>query len=106
MRYADAPHVDLGNLYARLPGLGRMYRWLGYLAILVAVAKAHDPGAIGGLLVACVVAWLLAWKRCVGALWRGSLVAACLLCALILTWHKAGLPICTASTSPCIERNQ
>jgi hypothetical protein len=70
MRYADAPHVDLSNYYMRLPRLGSSYRWMGYVCVAMAVL------------------WLQAWFRGVGGLWRSSLVAALLACAVILTWHK------------------
>ena len=88
MRYRDAVHVDLGSFYAREPQFGKMYRILGYFGIVIAAWYASDPEVLGKLFLALVVAWLMAWFRIVGALWRSSIVAACVLCAFLLTVAK------------------
>ena len=85
MRYRDAAHVDMGSFYAREPHFGKMYRVLGYFAVVIALWFANDPEILGRLLVALLVAWLMAWFRVVGALWRSSIVAATLLCAVLIT---------------------
>ena len=88
MRYVDAPHVDLGSFYARLPQYGRLYRWFGYGGIVLAICSRNDPELLGRLLIALIVAWLLAWYRVVGALWRSSIVAAIIATAFALTVHQ------------------
>lgn len=93
MRYADAAHVDLGSFYARLPGLGRLYRIAGYAACLGVVWWIADPQRIAGLMIVTLVAWLMAWRREVGALWRTPLVVAIAMCAVILTADKLGHPL-------------
>lgn len=93
MRLADAAHVDLGSFYARRPGLGRIYRLAGYVACLGVLWWAHDPRRIGALLVVLLVAWLMAWKREVGTLFRSPLVAAIVMCAVLLTANRLGHPL-------------
>lgn len=88
MRFRDASHVDLGSFYARLPTYGRMYRWFGYGGIVLAIFFRNQPEQLAKLLIVLGVAWLLAWYRVVGALWRSSIVAAMLACAFALTLHK------------------
>ncbi len=88
MRYRDAGHVDTGGFYARRPELGRFYRLLGYAGCVLAWHHSADAGMLAKLLVVLVVMWLLAWYRVVGALWRSSVVAAILLCAVALTSHQ------------------
>lgn len=88
MRYRDAAHVEMGSFYAREPQFGKMYRIIGYLGVVIAGFYAHDPEVLGKLFLALVVAWLMAWFRIVGALWRSSIVAACVLCAFLLTVAK------------------
>ncbi len=78
--------MDLGSFYARLPELGQFYRLVGYLLVAATVVVGDNQQRLAGLLVVCVVAWLQAWRRQVGAAWRGSLVAAAALCALRLSW--------------------
>jgi hypothetical protein len=85
MRYRDAPHVDLSGFYARRPHMGSYYRYLGYGACLLALGWNQRPELVGMLLICVLVAWVQAWYRIVGAAWRSSLVAAALLCAVILT---------------------
>jgi hypothetical protein len=91
MRYRDAPHLDMGSFYAREPHFGRMYRLLGYCGIIIAAFFFSDPDILGRLLIALIAAWLMAWYRIVGALWRSSIVAAALLCAFLMTLHKLHL---------------
>lgn len=91
MRYADAPHVDVGSFYARNPGWGKLYRMLGYLGLVIAVLWAGSPQRITCLLVLLILTWLMAWYQVVGALWRSSLVAACLFCALVLSLRALGV---------------
>lgn len=98
MRYRDAAHVDLGSFYAREPQFGKMYRVLGYFGVIIAGYYAHDPEALGKLFLALVVAWLMAWFRIVGALWRSSIVAACVLCALLLTAAKVNVLLAGAAS--------
>lgn len=88
MRYRDAEHVDTGGFYARRPELGRVYRLSGYAGLALAWYHFDDPGMLTWLLRALVLIWLLAWYRVVGALWRTSVVAAILLCAVALTSHQ------------------
>ena len=97
MRLADAAHIDLGSFYARQPGLGRVYRLTGYLACLGVVWWAHAPHRIASLLVVLLIAWLMAWKREVGSLFRAPLVAAMLMCAVILTAARLGHPLQVAA---------
>jgi len=104
MRYRDADHVDLGSFYARQPGLGTLYRYLGYAACVLALLWQDQPGMISRLLICVLVAWALAWYRIVGASFRSSLVAAALLCAVILSkpWFAQGCPFagCCMGTTP------
>lgn len=93
MRFRDAAHVDLGSFYARRPELGRLYRLAGYGAGVAAVWWAHDLARIGALLVVLLVAWLMAWKREVGALFRAPLVGAIVVCAVLLTAGRLGQPL-------------
>ena len=93
MRLADAAHVDLGSFYARRPGLGRIYRLAGYGACVGVLFWAHDPQRIGALLIVLLIAWLMAWKREVGSLFRAPLVAAIAMCAVLLTADRLGHPL-------------
>lgn len=93
MRFRDAAHVDLGSFYARRPELGRLYRIAGYGACIAAVWWAHDLPRIGALLVVLLIAWLMAWKREVGALFRAPLVAAIAICAVLLSADRLGRPL-------------
>lgn len=93
MRFRDAAHVDLGSFYARRPELGRLYRLAGYGACIAAVWWAHDIPRIGALLVVLLVAWLMAWKREVGALFRAPIVAAIAMCAVLLSADRLGQPL-------------
>lgn len=93
MRMADAAHVDLGSFYARRPGLGRIYRLAGYGACIGVLWWAHQPDRIAALLVVLLIAWLMAWKREVGALFRAPLVAAIAMCAVLLTCAKLDMPL-------------
>ena len=93
LRYHDAPHVDLGSFYARRPAQGRVYRLFGYAACLGVLVYAADPARTGALVVVVVVAWVMAWRREVGAVWRSSLVAAILMGAVLLTCARLGHPL-------------
>lgn len=93
MRFRDAAHVDLGSFYARLPLHGKVYRYAGYLACLGVLAYAGEPRRVAGLLIILLIAWIMAWKREVGALWRSSLVAAIAMCAVLLTCDRLGHPL-------------
>jgi hypothetical protein len=88
MRYRDALHVDVGSFYARLPHLGKMYRLLGYAALLGVFWHHHNPAMLERILVMLIIIWLMAWYRVVGTLWRSSIVAATLFCAFALTLHR------------------
>ncbi len=88
MRYRDAAHVDVGSFYARQPYLGKMYRLLGYGAIIGIALNSQNPAMLERILIMLVILWLMAWFRVVGTLWRSSIVAATLLCAFILTVHR------------------
>jgi hypothetical protein len=88
MRYRDAAHVDLGSFYAREPRYGKTFRLVGYAVVVMACYFHNDPDILGRLLIALITTWLFAWYRVVGALWRSSVVAATVLCALLLTMHK------------------
>lgn len=90
MRYADASHVDVGSFYARNPGWGKLYRMLGYLGLVLGVLWHGEPTRLTILLVALLLTWLVAWYQVVGTLWRSSLVAACLFCALVLSLRALG----------------
>lgn len=98
MRYADASHVDLGSFYSRLPARGKWFRLLGYGAIAAAVHYRDDQGALAALLVCLILAWLRAWQVVVGTAWRSSIVAAVVLCAVLLTHHR--LASCALSVTP------
>lgn len=100
MRLADAAHVDLGSFYARRPGLGRIYRIAGYAACIAVVWWAHDPQRLAGLLVVLLVAWLMAWKREVGSLFRAPLVAAIAMCAVVITADRLGHPLQARQAQP------
>ena len=106
MRLADAAHVDLGSFYARLPGLGRVYRLAGYAACIGVLWWAHDPRRIGMLLIVLLVAWLMAWKREVGALFRAPLIAAILMCAVLLTAARLGHPLQGAAPAPPADQGR
>lgn len=88
MRFSDASHVDLGSFYARSPAYGRTYRWFGYGGIVLAMYWHGQPDMLARLLIALGVAWLLAWYRVVGALWRTSIVAGMMACAFGLTLNQ------------------
>lgn len=88
MRYRDAAHVDMGSFYARKPEHGKIYRLLGYAAAVAVLWHAQNEPMLARLMIALVVVWLMAWYRIVGALWRSSIVAATLLCAVLLTAHR------------------
>jgi hypothetical protein len=88
MRYRDAAHVDMGSFYARKPEHGKLYRLLGYAALIGVLWHAQHEAMLERLLIALVILWLMAWYRIVGALWRSSIVAATLLCAVLLTAHR------------------
>jgi hypothetical protein len=90
MRYGDAPHLDVGSFYARNPGWGKVYRQLGYLGLVLGVVWSGNPSRVAILLGALVLTWLVAWYQVVGTLWRSSLVAACLYCALVLSLRAVG----------------
>lgn len=101
MRYSDASHVDTGSFYARRPELGKLYRMLGYAGVIAAWYHRDDPEMIGRLLVVLLVIWLMAWYRVVGTLWRSSVVAAVLLCAVLLSAHRLhAAPVMLAGVSP------
>jgi hypothetical protein len=93
MRFRDAVHVDLGSFYARRPGLGRMYRLAGWAACAWVLWNAHDTRYVGAILVLLLVAWVMAWYRCVGALFRAPLVGAILMCALLITAGRVGIQV-------------
>ncbi len=86
-QYGDASHVDVLPFYARRPCIGKVYRLLGYLG-LVGAAMVQLP-CVGLLMIALIFAWLAAWWQVVGTLWRSSLVAGILLCAVRLTLARA-----------------
>jgi hypothetical protein len=102
MRYADADHVDLGSFYSRLPNRGKYFRILGYVGIGLAAYYQADDRALTALLVCLILAWLRAWQVVVGAAWRSSIVAAVVLCAVLLTQHRlaAECPACPMSSQP------
>ncbi len=114
MRFADAPHVDLGGFRSRKAAVGRLY-WLigvalcacaavlllGEIAALraallpiktpqadaVTVTIPPDSGvALRWLVLISVVGWIRAWQQAIGAQWRGPLVAAAFTAALGATW--------------------
>jgi hypothetical protein len=88
MRYRDAAHVDVGSFYSRKPELGKVYRLLGYAALVAVVWHHNDVGMLQRLMIALIILWLMAWYRVVGTLWRSSTVAAALICAFLLTMHR------------------
>lgn len=103
MRLADAAHVDLGSFYARQPGLGRIYRLAGYAACLGVLWQAHSPRNVATILVVLLVAWLMAWKREVGAVFRAPLVAAILMCAVLLAAARLGHPLQGAAPAAPVD---
>ncbi len=88
MRYRDAAHVDMGSFYARKPEHGKLYRLLGYAAAVGVFWHAHSEPMLERMLIALLILWLITWYRIVGALWRSSILADCLLCAVLLTAHR------------------
>ncbi len=93
MVYRDAAHVDVGSFYSRNPCWGKLYRLLGYFGIAGGVVLGSEA-ELAKLLVILVLVWLAAWYQVVGTLWRSSLVAAGLLCALKLTLLRCPLHGC------------
>ncbi|MCS6969690.1 MAG: hypothetical protein RMM29_02255 [Planctomycetota bacterium] len=90
MRFADAAHLDLASLRARRPELGQVYLAAGYGACLAALWWAHQPSRLAALLIVLAIAWAMAWRRAVGSLYRSTLVAAMLLCAVPLSAARLG----------------
>ena len=105
MRYADADHVDLGSFYSRLPYYGKFFRILGYVGIALGAYYHADDRALTALLVCLILAWLRAWHVVVGAAWRSSIVAAVVLCAVLLTQHRLAseCPACPFSSKPALH---
>lgn len=85
MRFRDAAHVEVGSFYARRPWVGKTYRLLGHAFVVAAVLAPARGDCLGVLLGVTILVWLAAWYQVVGTLWRMSLVAAALICALRLT---------------------
>jgi hypothetical protein len=104
MRYRDAQHVDVGSFYARSPGAGKLYRILGHAGVAAAAIAGwrHDAGALAILLLVLIVVWLAAWYQVVGTLWRASVVAGIVACAILLAAERcrAECASCHASTAP------
>ncbi|MFM2091527.1 MAG: hypothetical protein RLZZ127_2016 [Planctomycetota bacterium] len=113
MRYADAPHVDLGDFRTRRSARGRTFQILGLLCCCGAViatdlhanggSKTLAMGAgwtfsfqaerlLAGLLIVSLLGWLRAWHAQVGTMWRQPLVAACAANATALTWIRLTTP--------------
>jgi len=88
MRYRDASHIDVGSFYARRPEVGRLFRLLGLLGVLLAVLLPVTT--MGWLLGGLILLWLTAWYLIVGTLWRSSVVAAALVAALRLSQALLG----------------
>ena len=65
--------------------------WAHSAGILLACWYHDQPEILARLLIALVVAWLMAWYRIVGALWRGPLVSAILFCAVLASLAKLGM---------------
>lgn len=93
MRYADAPHLDLASFRARRAGLGQLYRVAGYAACVVVLVRAGEPRFLSLFLIVMLVAWLMAWKREVGSLFRSPLVAAILMAAVAVGADRLGHPL-------------
>jgi hypothetical protein len=93
MRYRDAKHVDLGSFYARESVHGKAFRFIGYAGVFMACWYHDQPDLLGRLMIALIIAWLMAWYRIVGALWRGPLVAAIFFCAVLVTFAKLKLQV-------------
>src|SRR3954462_5068058 len=102
MRYRDAPHVDVGSFYARSPSEGKVFRILGHVGVAVFAAAAwrHEPLAVTVLLVALLGVWLIAWWRVVGTLWRSSIVAGIVACAVWLAADRCGACCHAADHAP------
>ncbi len=64
---------------------GRWFRLLGWACVALAVVVEPYPNAEGALLGVVIASWLVAWRLAVGALWRSSLVAAAVVCAVAIT---------------------
>src|SRR4051812_32366531 len=90
MRYRDAPHVDVGSFYARSPRAGKVYRILGHVLVgAVAVAGwRHDLTMLTILMPTLILVWLAAWWQVVGTLWRSSIVAGIVACAVLLAAER------------------
>jgi hypothetical protein len=101
MRYRDASHVDVGSFYSRSPAAGKVYRILGHggVAAVAVAAWRHDERLIVGLLLALILLWLAAWYQVVGTLWRSSIVAGIIGCAVFLAAERCHA-CCAASAAP------
>jgi hypothetical protein len=97
MRYRDAGHVDVGSFYARNARAGKGYRLIGYLGIVAAIGAHGQARCLGSLLIVLALCWFLAWYQVVGTLWRSSIVAAMLLCAVQLTLLKCPCSVMCAT---------
>jgi hypothetical protein len=85
MRFRDASHVQIAEFYARGAHGGRWFRVGGWAAVALAVIAEPWSNAEGALLGVVLATWLVAWRLAVGALWRSSLVAAAVVCAVAIT---------------------
>jgi hypothetical protein len=85
--------VDLLPFHARAAVAGRIFRLLGYAGIVaLLLQEGRAPGwLLPGLTLLLLAAWLVAWRMAVGALWRGSLVAALLTAFLQLSLRSGAL---------------
>jgi hypothetical protein len=81
--YADAPHVDVLPFYARRPCVGKFYRLLGHGGVAAAILAPEH--CLPWVLAAALLAWFAAWIQVVGTLWRATLVATLVACAVRLT---------------------
>lgn len=88
MRYQDASHVDRGGFHARRPLLGGIYRLVGYAGLAAGVLCRGNAEQLGYLLIILLLVWFSAWYAVVGSLWRTSVVAAILLCAILLSQYR------------------
>jgi len=103
MYFRDASHVLISEFYARGAQAGRWFRLLGWACVALAVVAEPCPNAEGALLGVVIAAWLVAWRLAVGALWRSSLVAAAVVCAVALTRENLFPGTFATAALPCLN---
>ncbi|MFW5845925.1 MAG: hypothetical protein ACOCXJ_06845 [Planctomycetota bacterium] len=87
-----ADQVDPSSVLARRSATGYLFRLAGYLLICLALVLMEAPAwQLWTCAGTVLLVWLLAWYLAVGALWRTALVAALLVCAVLLSLRQVEL---------------